>query len=366
MNSGPRLGLDAGGRPQPITWEQGCAPEAGCGRWRCTGPTRGATVGRLGRGRPQTQLGRPCPARGLRLPLHCAGGRALGRRGSGTEWPRGPLPRGARLLLGSGLKNRRPWARARGVGRALGQPSRRHQAGRCPLPPGSSCRAGAGTDPGRQHGRPGPLVLRGLTAAREGAPGVGAWRGDGRGPICGPSRCEGSCYPRHRPRTSQSSGAGSLPGAGRTWGLSLLCFAMGRPGREASVPTSSARPLGQLAVGVPGNATGNRLVSGWPFPSAERPVAWTEGRSGRRWSPGSLYTVLLAWETPGARSQSSGLRRGRQEAAARREGGLQASGDGAVGWLPREGLGGPGGPAPRTGHVEVLRATSEHPDLGVA
>lgn len=86
-------------------------------------------------------------------------------------WPRGPLPRGARLPLGSGLWNHRPWARARGVGRAPGQPSCRRQAGRCPLPLGSSCRAGAGTDPGRWHGRPGPLVPRGLMAAGAGAPG---------------------------------------------------------------------------------------------------------------------------------------------------------------------------------------------------
>lgn len=90
VNSGPRLGLNAGGRPQPITWERGCAPEADCGRWRCTGPTRGATVGCLGWGRPQTQLGRPCPARGLRLPLHCAGGRALGPSGRGAHCPGEP------------------------------------------------------------------------------------------------------------------------------------------------------------------------------------------------------------------------------------------------------------------------------------
>lgn len=233
-------------------------------------------MGRLGRGRPQTQLGRPCPARGLRLPLHCAGGRALGRRGSGTEWPRGPLPRGARLLLGSGLKNRRPWARARGVGRALGQPSRRRQAGRCPLPPGSSCRAGAGTHPGGQHGRPGPLVLRGLTAAREGAPGVGAWRGDRRGPICGPSRCEGSYYPRHRPRTAQSSGAGSLPGAGRTWCLSLLSASLwgGLDARPACRPAARVR-WGSWLLGFLAALLGAALFQGGLSP---RPRGQWHGR----------------------------------------------------------------------------------------
>lgn len=62
-----------------------------------------------------------------------------------------------------------------------------------------------------------------------------------------------------------------------------------------------------------------------------------------------------------------GLRRGRQEAAARRAGGLQASGGGAVGWPPPgKDQGDPGGLAPRTGHVEGLRAASERPVLGGA
>ena len=98
----------------------------------------------------------------------------------------------------------------------------------------------------------------------------------------------------------------------------LLRYGAAWPGPKARTPTSRDGPLGQLAVEVLATLLELPCVVG-AFPVAEWPVAWTEGRSGRRWSPRSLHTVLLAWETPGvggAHPQSSGLRRGRSSPAA--------------------------------------------------
>ena len=222
------------------------------------------------------------------LSLHPLGGWALSRRGSGMGWPRGPLPWGARFPLGSGLWNCRPWARARGVGRALGQPSRRRQAGRCPLPLGSSCRAGAGTDPGRQHGRPGSLVPRGLMAAGAGAPGsapggeTGAAQSAGHltvralvthGTDLVPTGAAGPGVHRTRVRTCYLSAV--------LRHRPLLRYGAAWPGPKARTPTSRDGPLGQLAVEVLATLLELPCFVG-AFPAAEWPVAWTKGRSGCR------------------------------------------------------------------------------------
>lgn len=194
------------------------------------------------------------------------------------------------------------------MGRAPGQPSRRRQAGRCPLPPGSSCRAGAGTDPGREHGRPGPLVPRGLMAAGAGAPGsapsgeTGAAQSAGHlavralithGTDLVPTGAAGLRVHRTRVRTCCLSAVLRHRPC-----FPLLRYGAAWPGPKARTPTSRDGPLGQLAVEVLATLLELPCFVG-AFPAAEWPVAWTEGRSGRRWSPGSLHTVLLAWETPG-------------------------------------------------------------------
>lgn len=130
-------------------------------------------MGRLGRD------GRRLKKEACSLGLACFHWRGAGRwpdevwnlSGRGAHCPGSQAPAGQRVeepqALGQGA----------GVGRALGQP-RQAPGLQVPSPPGSSCRAGGWHHPGGQHGRPGPLVLRGPDGRQEGLP--GGWRLAGR------------------------------------------------------------------------------------------------------------------------------------------------------------------------------------------
>lgn len=309
MNSGPRLGLNAGGRPQPVTRERGCPPEADCGKQRSRGPTRGAALGIWDGDDRRRGRGGPAPAQARLQPRTGAPPTSPPPRGPDAQPRRlrdgvagvaeGPAALGIQAPAGQWVVELQ--ALGQGAGRGKGPGPALPQAPGRQVPSASRLllQGGGWHQPWRTAWVPGPSgAVRSDGCRGRGLPGSAPGRETGAAQSAG--HLAARALVSHTPRVARSSRAGSLPGAGEdAESLAALCSITGQPGHGASTLTSREHPLGQLAVGVPGNGTGSRLVSWWPFPSAERPVAWTEGRSGRRWSPGSLRTVLLAWETPG-------------------------------------------------------------------